>query len=383
MNRNSRRIGIYVTLSLILTVAAVALRCAACIKHLNIYGYFDDTTFITVAAALIWGGAVISLSYGVVGLRISLRPSFSSPATFVPTGIVGAALFFFALRMLKSARELYLTGGRVIATVTAVLCAILALLSIVHFFLNSYLTESRAELRAYFATATVLVLASYATYLYFAGGQAINAPNRITDQMAYLFSALFFLYETRISLGREKWRAYTVFGLIAASMCAYSSIPALVLYFAKDTCISASLEESILTLSLFIFILMRLILTVSLPEAEKNKRITALESFAEERAREVTDTERRYEEAYAVQLTIEDLIPSEEMPETAPEEEVYGEEFVFPTDEEPTTVFMAEEEPDDDGQIELISDIFAVADEITEDTENNDEPEENDSGDEE
>ncbi|MBR0449266.1 MAG: hypothetical protein IIX30_00435, partial [Clostridia bacterium] len=85
-----------------------------------------------------------------------------------------------------------------------------------------------------------------------------NAPAKITDEMAYLFAAVFFLYETRISLGRGKWRAYVTFGLIAAQLAAYSSIPALIVYFAKGEMISNSIFESVLTFTLFLFITSRL-----------------------------------------------------------------------------------------------------------------------------
>ena len=370
MNKNSKRLGIYITLMLLPTVAAVSFRCAACIIDLDYkFGYFDSKTFITVARAMIFGCALICTTSAAVGHKVSLRPSFSSPATFLPTGIVGTAVIFLAVKIFKELDVIKGYENKKTVYATALLCGVLLLLSVVHFFLNALLTESKTELRAYFAIATVLGLAAYAAYLYFVGDGAINSPNRITDQMAFLTSAIFFLYEARISLGREKWRAYCVFGMIAAATCAYSSIPALILYFAKGQAISHSLEESLVVFSLFIFILARLILTVTLPEAEKNARIAALEAFASEREHAASDTERRYDETYAVQLTITDLIPDTEMPEASTDEPT--EEFVFPDADEPSTVFVTEDEPDDDGQLVMITDTF-ITDEESEDGE--DEP---------
>ena len=64
-------------------------------------------------------------------------------------------------------------------------------------------------------------------------GMALNSPNKLISQMAFLLAALFFLYEARISLGREKWRGYCIFGLAALAANAYSAVPAVILYFAK------------------------------------------------------------------------------------------------------------------------------------------------------
>ena len=193
----------------------------------------------------------------------------------------------------------------------------------------------------------------------------MNSPNRITDQVAFLLAALFFLYEARISLGREKWRAYCVFGMMAASACLYSAVPTVIMYFTYGTVVSASLEESILTLALGIFIAMRLVITVGLPDAAENKRIAAVSNAAEDRAKKASDVELRYDEKYAVQLTIDELIPTDTEAASATEADegempdVFADEFVFPT-VEPETVFVTDDEPEDDGQIELVSELFNV-----------------------
>ncbi len=376
MNKNSQRLTIYVTLVSLLTVLSVGFRTAACLTNLDLqYGYFNEKAFINTASILLFGAILVSFSFAAVGRNVALRPSFSSPSTFVPTGLVGASLVFFAIRLLGQVGDLRAEyknsiaadaaqqgSSQVVLIVTTLICGICALLSIAHFFLNAFITEPKTELRSYFAIATVIALSSYAAYLYFIGGTSINSPNRLTDQLAYLFSALFFLYEARISLGREKWRGYCVFGLAAAACTAYSAIPTLIVYFAKGELLSISLEETVLTLSLFIFIVARIILVIMLPSAEKNKKIAAIESFADERSRAAADTERRYDEAYAVQLTIEDMIPDEEMPHSAEEYEP-SDEFVFPNSEELSTVFVTDgedDDDDDDGQIELVPDVFKV-----------------------
>ncbi len=360
MNRNSRRICVHFTLVSILTALAVGFRCAACMIDLDfIYGYFDGKILINTASIFSFIAIFIAFAFGVSGQKFALRPSFASPTTYIPTGIVGAALIFFAVDLLGQVKELQQQNVRTVVTVTTLICGLCALLSIAHFFLNAFITEAKTEIRSYFALSTVIAFSAYAAYLYFIGGTSINSPNRLTDQMAYLFSALFFLYEARISLGREKWRGYCAFGFAAMVATAYSSIPTLVVYFAKGELISINIEQTVLTLSLFIFITARILLTITLSDAEKNKKIAAIESFADERRRAAQDTERRYDEAYAIQLTIDDMIPDEEMPRTSDEYEPID-EFVFPDKEELSTIFITEEDEDGDydGQIELVPDLF-------------------------
>ena len=374
MNKNSKRLKIYITAVLLLTVAAIGFRTAACLTDLDpAYGYFEEKTLINVASILIAAAIVMAFSFLFVGKKIMLRPSFSSPSTYVPTGIAGAALLFFCARILSDVKAASDVGARTIVIITGLVCGVCALLSVVHFFLNAFLTEAKTELRAYFAIATVMAFSAYAALIYFReDGMALNSPNKLISQMAFLLAALFFLYEARISLGREKWRGYCIFGLAAMAANAYSAVPALILYFAKGQAICASLEEMLLSLALFIFVAARMILTVSLTMAEKNARIAILEDAAGERAHIAADTERRYDEAYAEQLTIDNIIPTEEFPEV-PNDEPFGDEFIIPGEEEISTVFVDPEYDDDDGQIEIAPDLFGTptipTEDDTEDTE--------------
>ena len=110
--------------------------------------------------------------------------------------------------------------------------------------------------------------------------------------MAYLFCAMFFLFEARISLGRQKWNIYAAFGLAASALCLYSSLPSLITYFIKGELVSASLEENLLTLSLFIFITTRLAVTAMLPEDKETFSIKALRTAAEQRRSEIKSDDR-------------------------------------------------------------------------------------------
>jgi hypothetical protein len=140
---------------------------------------------------------------------------------------------------------------------TAVLSAVLA----VYFVLNLLLSKHQNRTRANLALVSVFFFASYAGYLYFDTSLPLNAPNKLVDQMAYLFLAVFFLYETRLALGRAKWRGYIAFGFIGALLTAYSSIPSIIYIIVEKNSVSSSIYESVLTFSLFIFITVRTLMT--------------------------------------------------------------------------------------------------------------------------
>jgi hypothetical protein len=220
--------------------------------------------------------------------------------------------------------------------------------------------------------------------------------------MAFISSAIFFLYETRISLGREMWRAYTAFGLIAASLTAYASIPAMITYYVNGEIISsmeyrslASVEEYLLLLALFIYILARLCLTSSLTEKKENALIKMLEKSALECEERVNESYARFQDSFAAkQLSIFDLYGSEDVPSVEEAEEITETLVEEETKKEPTisddaifeSIFgrmpdrpkeqeetIAEVEDDRDPE-EIAEDLLSVIDTaLSEDTQNKEE----------
>lgn len=294
MKDKRKSASIYLWVMLITTAVATALRTAACYLEMDYEtGHFNDHVLISVAGAIMVGATVLYLSYPVsVGRGTPLCGRFSNPATYVPAGGVGAALLFFAAYFGETATQLFGADMslaailRYPAPLWALVLSVLAIGSVLYFALNGLIAESGNGARGWLGMVTTLLLATYAVYLYFDTTLAINAPSKVTDEMAYLFASLFFLYETRISIGRGKWRSYVTFGLIAASVLAYSSIPALTVYFAKGETISNNIYESVLSLMLFIFITARLAMVKSLSEDKPCEVATAIDAkIAEEEAR--------------------------------------------------------------------------------------------------
>ena len=349
MNTNSKRLSIYTVLMLICTAVAVTLRTIACLNSLDGgTGYFENGSLVTVSDPIIWGVVILSFSYIFLASKSELHPSFSTAATYVPTGILGAATLFLGARILTrtiGTSRYPILSVEALTTPSTILSLIAFLLSIVsigYFFFNVYTTESKTEVRAAFAVGIIAFFAIYAMLIYFDTSLPLNNSGKIINQMAYLFAAMFFLYEARISLGREMWRTYSAFALATAALTAYSSIPALITYYAKGYIIFGtqrgaftSIEEYMLTLALFVYAISKLICTISLKEDSRNVYADAITAFAEDRENEVNDSFHRFQEDFASkQLSIFELYgggdveATEEEIEEAPEEIIEEEEKV-------------------------------------------------------
>ncbi len=323
MNANSNKLRLYILIAFVLTAASVALRVFALFSRFDyVSGYYVSSPIVTAAYILPVVAVLLSLVLMYTLKQESLKATFYSPATFLPSGIVGVALVPFAISLFKIGKSFLRT--RSAYEILAFSTALLALLSICHFLLTALLTERRDFIRAYFAIATISMLAIYASVLYFDTSTPLNAPNKIIDQMAILFASIFFLYEARISLGREMWRAYSGFGLAAFALLSYSAIPTIIIYFAKGTLISASLEAAMLALALALFIFLRVCL-VSFMYADGECRAAKI---VREHAQQLLDEARDEQEKLErdeMQLTIDDILTtdSESEPETkegSPEE---------------------------------------------------------------
>ena len=352
MNTNSKRLSIYIVLMLLLTCAAVTLRSIACISSLNMEtGYFTDKSLTTVSDIIIWVAVLASVSYIFVASKTNISASFSTPATYIPTGLVGVSTLFLGARILYFALNKFnrypIISQETLTSpvfVMSVLAFVLAIISVGYYFFNTYSTESKLEVRAFFSISAIAFLAIYAMLIYFDESLPINNSGKAINQMAYLFAAIFFLYEARISLGREMWRPYCAFGLAGAALTAYSSIPSLITYyttgnlpFASHAGAFTSMEEYMLTLALFIFIVSKLVLTVTLKEDEENEYIKAMFAFATQRSAEVEESYARFQEDFAKQqMSIFELYGDEDTAIEEDSEEDVKEDEKEESNEEPT-----------------------------------------------
>lgn len=328
MNHKKRATGIYLPILFITMLVSCALRTAAALTDFNPRtGYFEGKALITAAGIIAAASAILLFTYVFVAPKgRKLIASFSSPAMYIPSGIVCVALVFFAVECRTVSKELAahpLAQAKTSELILSAL-ALLSLLSIVYFVLNAMITERASIKRAGFGIFAVILMTLYAAFLYFDTTLPLNAPNKIVDQMAYLFIAVFMLYEIRISLGRECWNLYTGFGFIAAILSAYSSVPSVIAYFIKGTTLSHSIYESALTLCLCIFVVCRVISAENLYEDKESELVTMIKAYSDEREAILEHNREIEREAY---LEILNVMQSTEEEEAEPiESEVFATE---------------------------------------------------------
>ena len=329
MKNKAKLFGIYLPVYLVITVATVTMRTIALFLHFSLEtGYFDNKTLIGISDIILILSTIFLLSYICTARRdMRLIPDFTSPATYIPTGIVSVAIIFLIFSLFL--RSLSTDTSRGYLFIIIIFTAIFAVLSLVHFALTALVESHSSTGRANFGICTVLFLALYSIYLYFSTELPINAPNKALDQMAYLLAAVFFLYETRISLGREMWRVYSAFALATAALTAYTSIPAIITYYVKGYVIFGSqneafisLEEYMLTFALFIYVTAKLFLTITLKEECPNEFVNAITAYAAHRENEVADSLEQFEQDFAAkQLSIFELYGEDDV-NTAEAEEI-------------------------------------------------------------
>lgn len=270
----------------ILSLVASVLRSVALITSFNYETmHFNHSALIVVSSVIVAVSMVAFLSYFIFGEKEKkLVTRTDDAAYYIPAGILSVALIFMGATNLSGATT-YPEG---VLTVLAFVSGILALISAVSFFLSIFIERRSDLVKAAFSLSIVCFLATYAMLLYFNKEvHPTNSPNRLIDQLAYLFSAVFFLYEARIPLGRIKWRGYIALGLCGTMLCAYSSIPALILYFANGYVISESLIESILTFTVMIFIGARIFNYKKLSPDSECDIVRGIEAMSIQRGEEI------------------------------------------------------------------------------------------------
>ena len=371
MTIKNRAIRIYLTVLALATLAASGLRAAALVKDFDFAsGHFDGKSLITAASLLTVASAIVMITYVFFADKSKgYVAQFSTPLTYVPAGAVCAATVFFLLNIKEAIPKLSeISKGTPITDILLLLVFYLAFPTVIYFILNSVSSERASNARAVSGIATVIYFALYTSYLYFDTALTINNPNKIIDEMAFLLAALFFLYETRISISRESWNLYFVTGAIASSVGLYSSVPAIIATVIRDKAISESLEENVLILTVAVFIFARLMLSATYNEDKRSDTITMLRDAALEREAFICEREE-IERQTALASSEEETVIDESLFIDAPEvkaEETKATESEAVAETEPEATETAEVEESLEDVVEIVSDRDATEEETTE-----------------
>lgn len=280
-------IDVYLIPLIFVSLAAATLRTVALLTDFDTESmHYDNKIAFAISAIIVAISSIAFLTYLFLGDKDKpLIARSDNAASYIPAGIVSTALLFMGVNNLSSGLNTYREG---VVGILSLITGVLALLSIASFFLSVFIEKSNNLYKAAFSLCIVMFLAVYAALLYFnKTAHPTNSPNRLIDQLAYLFTAVFFLYEARIPLGRAKWRGYVAFGLCATLMAVYSSVPALIYYFVSGFSLSESLIESILTLTMAIYVAARVVQIKSMTPDSKCQAAVGIETLAAMREEEM------------------------------------------------------------------------------------------------
>ncbi len=289
--RKNKLIDLYTIFLCLFGVVAAALRTIACLTSFDtVTMHFEGKLLITLAnTAVIVCLAIFAGCFFAQPKDYSPVASNDNGATYIPAGLVSVAMLFMAADRSVSIRRQEYIGNPILKDLAAVV-VILAIVSAISFFVTVFVGRNESVCKAAFCIGLVLFLCVYTVYLYFNRSvHPTNSPIKIVDQLAYLSSAVFFLYETRIALGYPKWRPYVATGFAAALLTAYSALPSLIVYLLRGYSLSDSLFETVLTLTLCAYITSRVLLTKRLRSGEQCEAAKKIEALSQIRENEIAD----------------------------------------------------------------------------------------------
>ena len=314
MKKAFRGLGIALPVALLTLIAAV-IKTIACFKNMDYStGFFDGAVSVRIAnAAIVVASVALLASLFIKVENRSVPVSFAGPLVYLPSGVLATSLLFLATEIIGYASDM--TGGFSAtrpfdrSAIIALITATLALCTIAYLALVIFTQNPRSLLRANFGMLAALFFALYTAFLFFRAGASLAQPQKIITEMVCLAAAVFFLEETRISLGRERWNAYFVLGGLTAVLAFYAAAPALAVYVIEGKVITSGPAELIFLLSLFVFASLRLIhalkfmnvsssplaMAISTRKAEKSQDAPTDDEFSQISIEDVTDEERQIE----------------------------------------------------------------------------------------
>lgn len=311
MKIKDKRLSAFLATTLVFTLAACVIKAVALMTDFNYEsGYFIKKSLSTASVVLLAICICICATHFFIGqARSDISPSFHGAATYIPSGLLAISLIFYTRETIGTvASSGSVSAASVMLLILKVICAAG---SVVYLFLNAFLGSRYSCVRGAFAISVIVFLILCAIRIYFDKAEPINVPNKSSSELAYISAAVFFTLEARLSLGREKWRAYIPLGLVAIAMTAYASVPELTVYIIKAakgvkdfSLIGSSLGSAVLCLALSVFITARIATVAFL----KSNRSGALASYAAEKTREGDGTDERTDDEN--QISIDDIIDS-------------------------------------------------------------------------
>lgn len=291
LQKRKNRVGFYLPLFLITVPATVVMRTIAYLNNLNAQEHSIDSSLVLVANISLAFFTAIFLLHSASHSRNDSVPqeSFSNYTTYISSGLLSVSVIFAVYELLSKSIPSVInslnTGAAIsFGDIGIIASATLGIATAVSFLVNLLIEKKYSQIRALFGIFTTLFFSLYAICSYIDSSSAINVQQKSLTVLSLIFGSVFFLYETRISIGRSKWHSYVAFGLSSAALLYYTSIPAIIYYFTTGSLTpGSSLIQLIVMLALAIYVTLRVFLIAYAPEDEISELTDAILDMVHER----------------------------------------------------------------------------------------------------
>ncbi len=225
MKKSLSRGRIYLAVGSGGVAVAVILRLIACFSLRKPSGHFEGPL------ALVSGGILLItllflLTYGLGGKERQSRGTDAfSPYIYIPVGCYCAAILFCGVLLLSGSS--FADAGRA-ARIIRCAAAVFLIVTAGYCVFTVAGTKRRSVIRGAFSLSGALGNLLLALYLFLNTTFAMNDPIKVSEEVAFLFAAIFFVTESRDALGRGHSRTQITVALIASALSLYASLPTLI-----------------------------------------------------------------------------------------------------------------------------------------------------------
>ncbi len=304
-HRTRRAFAVLLSLAFLLSVAACAIRIIALSRFEPETGYFAyQDIWAPVLHYLLFASALVFLVGGIyLRGRMELQPPVRGILFYATNALLGAALAAFALFYFPVFFDEGLTSTTDQFFLICTLC--FALLGVFFCLNNTLSPDSEKDKRLLLGLSLPLMCIAQILYFYFETSTQINNPNKLLDQFAFGFTALFFLYELRALFDKPRYAAECTFGFIAMVFTATASIPSFVYSFWHGDFLYDNAAHDVLMLAIFLYTVIRMIRVLTAESVADSTLLKLLEE-AENPAEALAKHEIVEELQREVQLTFDD-----------------------------------------------------------------------------
>ena len=221
MNNKNLKYNLYLGITLLFALMSVIIRTVLLISYFDRdIGYYSHGTVLPGIHTVILCASVIFAA----SFLLATRKDECEEKKFRNSGIFIFSSSLCAFMLIASLLLTFTKADTTLEKIAAFTAAPAAL-----YFLSALIRSAdTAKLRTLFGFFVPIWGTLNLAVIYFDSFVAINAPNKIIEQMAFICVMLFFLYELRIHLNKQKPKLYSFCGMCALVFAATAAFPGIV-----------------------------------------------------------------------------------------------------------------------------------------------------------